>query len=52
MNSINTIEPSVNILRKNKIQYALLHCCNIYPTPYQDVRLDCITLLKKNLLTQ
>ncbi len=47
MNSINTIEPSVNILRKNKIQYALLHCCNIYPTPYQDVRLDCITLLKE-----
>ena len=47
MNSINTIEPSVDILRKNKIQYALLHCCNIYPTPYQDVRLDCITLLKE-----
>lgn len=46
MNSLDTIEPSVEILRKNKIDFALLHCCNIYPTPYQDVRLDCITLLK------
>lgn len=46
MNSLKTIEPSVEILRKNKINFALLHCCNIYPTPYKDVRLDCITLLK------
>ncbi len=46
MNSLDTIEPSVKILRKNNIDFALLHCCNIYPTPYEDVRLDCITLLK------
>ncbi|MDB4184316.1 N-acetylneuraminate synthase family protein [Alphaproteobacteria bacterium] len=47
MNSIDTILPSVDIIRKNNISFALLHCCNIYPTPYEEVRLDCITLLKK-----
>ena len=42
MNSINSIKPTVDILRKNKIQYALLHCTNIYPTPNELVRLNCI----------
>ena len=39
MNSIASIEKSVNIFRKHKIPYALLHCTNIYPTPPELVRL-------------
>ena len=46
MNSLETISPSIEILRKNKVPFALLHCTNIYPTPPENVRLDCITLLK------
>jgi N-acetylneuraminate synthase len=39
---------STKILRKYKIKYALMHCTNIYPTPPELVRLDCLTILKKN----
>ena len=46
MNSIKTIEPSVNILRDKKIPFALLHCTNIYPTPSKLIRLNSIKLLK------
>ena len=48
MNSIKTIKPAVQILRKYKIKYALLHCTNIYPTPNKLVRLDCIDELREN----
>ena len=48
MNSIKTIKPAVEILRKYKIRYALLHCTNIYPTPNKLVRLDCIDELREN----
>ena len=47
MNSLEQIEPAVKILRKNKIKYALLHCTNIYPTPPELVRLNCLNELKK-----
>ena len=47
MNSIESIRPSVNIIKKAKIPLALLHCTNIYPTPAKLVRLDCINQLKK-----
>ena len=47
MNSIETIRPAVKILRKNKIKFALMHCTNIYPTPPELVRLECIQQLKK-----
>ena len=47
MNSINSIKKSVEIIRKNKIPLVLLHCTNIYPTPPNLVRLDCIRQLKK-----
>ena len=40
MNSIDSIKESVNIIRKYKIPYSLLHCTNIYPTPPHLVRLD------------
>ena len=48
MNSIKSVKKSVNIIRKYKLPYAILHCTNIYPTPNKLVRLNCITDLQKN----
>ena len=50
MNSIETIKPAVEIIRKYKNPFALLHCTNIYPTPPKLVRLNAIEVLKKNFL--
>ena len=47
MNSIDSVRRSVEILRRARVQYALLHCTNVYPTPPELVRLDCITELKE-----
>jgi N-acetylneuraminate synthase len=47
MNSIDSIKRSVEIIKKNRIPLALLHCTNIYPTPPNLVRLDCIRQLKE-----
>ena len=48
MNSIKTIKPSVDIFRKYKVPFALLHTTNLYPTPYHLVRLGSLLDLKKN----
>jgi N-acetylneuraminate synthase len=48
MNSIKSIDKSVKVIRKHKLPYVLLHCTNIYPTPNNLIRLDCIQELKKN----
>ena len=45
MNTIANIQKSVEIIRKAGVPYALLHCTNIYPTPYEDVRLGGMTEL-------
>ena len=47
MNSLKSIEPAVNITRKYKLPYALLHCTNIYPTPHKLVRLNAMLQLKQ-----
>ena len=47
MNSIETVRPSVEILRKAKVPFALLHCTNVYPTPPELVRLGAMTKLKE-----
>ncbi len=47
MNTINSIRPSVEILRKRNIPYALLHCTNVYPTPPQLIRLNSLNILQK-----
>lgn len=47
MNSIETVKPSVEILRKAKVPFALLHCTNVYPTPPELVRLGAMTRLKE-----
>lgn len=48
MNSIESVEPSVKIIKKYNIPYALLHCTNIYPTPEHLVRLDAMVELNKH----
>jgi N-acetylneuraminate synthase len=48
MNTVESVKPSVEILRKAKIPFALLHCTNVYPTPPKLVRLGAMTELKKN----
>lgn len=45
MNSIESIKPAVEIFRKHKVPYALLHCTNVYPTPPHLVRLGAINEL-------
>ncbi len=47
MNDIESITKAVNIFRKQKIQFALLHCTNVYPTPPNIVRLNAINELRK-----
>ncbi len=39
MNTISSVRKTVEIVRKYKVQYCLLHCTNIYPTPSHLVRL-------------
>ena len=39
MNNLKSIEKSVDIIRAAGVPYALLHCTNVYPTPYELVRL-------------
>ena len=39
MNSIESIQKTVDILEKYHIDYALLHCTNIYPTKPEYIRL-------------
>ncbi len=47
MNSIDSIEKSVDIFRKYDVPYALLHCTNVYPTPHRLVRLGAMQQLKE-----
>ncbi|MDQ0415655.1 N-acetylneuraminate synthase family protein [Mesobacillus stamsii] len=39
MNDIKSIKKTVAILEKHNVEYALLHCTNLYPTPPHLVRL-------------
>ncbi|CAM2819740.1 N-acetylneuraminate synthase family protein [Hathewaya histolytica] len=48
MNDIQSIKKTVEILEKYKVQYALLHCTNLYPTPASLVRLGAMQELKDN----
>ena len=47
MNDIPTIKRSVQILEKHKLDYALLHTTNLYPTPDHLVRLGAINQLQE-----
>lgn len=48
MNDLSSIEPATQILEKYHIDYALLHCTSMYPTPYNFVRLGAIKQLKQH----
>lgn len=48
MNTLKSISKAVEIIKKNKIDYALLHTTNLYPTPEHLVRLGgMLELIKK-----
>jgi len=47
MNDLKSISKSVDILEKAKIDYALMHCTSLYPTPYDKVRLGALADFKK-----
>lgn len=48
MNTIESIAKAVEIFRKHKTPYALLHCTNVYPTPPNIVRLGAMTELENH----
>lgn len=48
MQTIKTIKKSIEIIENAKIDYALLECTNLYPSPPEHVSLKGITELKKN----
>lgn len=48
MNTIESIRPSVEILRTARVPYALLHCTNVYPTPPELVRLGAMSQLRES----
>lgn len=47
MNDIRSIRKSINILKRFKVPYAIMHCTSIYPTPYDKVRIGALSELKK-----
>tara|TARA_A100001015_G_scaffold97476_1_gene108218 strand:+ start:11931 stop:12959 length:1029 start_codon:yes stop_codon:yes gene_type:complete len=47
MNSIESVKKSVEIIKSHKIDYALLHTTNLYPTPFNLVRLGGMQELMK-----
>jgi N-acetylneuraminate synthase len=46
MNDLDSIRPSVEILRSAGVPYALTHCTSMYPTPYNKVRLGAIPQMR------
>ena len=47
MNDISSVRKMVNILEQYKVQYALLHTTNLYPTPSRLVRLGAMQELQR-----
>ncbi len=47
MQSIDSLKDSVEILRESKVDYALLECTNLYPSPPEIVSLQGIHQLRK-----
>ena len=43
MNDMTAIAEAVEVMQAAGVDFALMHCVNAYPTPYNAVRLDCIT---------
>ena len=47
MSSEKEVEKAVNIFKKNKCEFSLLHCVSTYPASEQDLNLNCINSLRK-----
>lgn len=47
MNTVESVRPSVDILRRAGVPFALLHCTNVYPTPMNLVRLGALNTLRE-----
>lgn len=48
MNSIDSVKKTVKIVSQHNLKYALLHTTNLYPTPFNLVRLGAMEELKRN----
>ena len=48
MASLKQLKKTVNFLKKRKVNFAILHTTNLYPTPHELIRLGSITELRKN----
>lgn len=48
MQTINSIRESVKILEATNLEYALLECTNLYPSPPENISLKAIGELKQN----
>lgn len=48
MNNLKSIKKAINILKKNRTKYAILHTTNLYPTPHNLIRLNALIEIKKN----
>ncbi len=46
MSTPEEIDATVNALRQEHAQFALMHCTSTYPTPYEHVQLGCIRELQ------
>jgi len=46
MNDLASVRPAVEILRRHRVPFALLHCTSMYPTPYDKVRLGALADLR------
>jgi N-acetylneuraminate synthase len=47
MNTISSIKKSVEVIRKYKIPFALLHCVNLYPTDAKFMKIESLIEIKK-----
>ena len=47
MNDLTSINKAIKILRRRKVQYAILHTTNLYPTLHNQVRLNALLELKE-----
>mgnify|MGYP001234494837 CR=1 FL=1 len=47
MNNLYAIDKAIKIIEKKNINYAILHCTSLYPTPDKFVNLAFINILKK-----
>lgn len=47
MQSLENLKPSIAILQENELEYALLECTNLYPSPPEIVSLKGISELRK-----